>query len=607
MAAAAGVLLLAGAWYWHGERTRRGKEAQGPKTVAIVPFENLSGEAALDWFGAAIPPLMARQLEAVEDGRVLTVASSAEAAGRGATHVLSGYFDGAGGVRYSIESVARRQTIAEGRLLWERDGKQALPPRLAVAARDALGLKGELAPFEIRTERALRAWAEGRFEEAVGSDPGCGWCWLAWAEETARTKGPGEAAGIVARSRTHFERLPALTQARLELLEATLKRDEGLRRKALEQLVQMGRNEPEILLAMAEAYTRERAFVRAAELLRNAIKGGRRQPELWNTLGYAYAWMGDFAQARQALQQYESLAPGSANPLDSKGEIELMAGSFQAAVKAFRASFGKDGGFNHGAAMEKAALASWLQGDMAAASRTAEEYLEARRRAGDAFAPYHEARWRLLLGQTREARSQFEAVAKSPGAPAALAAIRLSLWSALEGDGGSSGRWAEAALARLSAQGGGPLRGIAKLLAGTGAAGAQAEDEPLLRRTEALRLAARQGPEAGAGGWDRARARSAGGSDSVETEMLAASLAAARRTGDAAKLLGKTWPLLSQTDLALFDFVVLPAAVYSRAEIARHEKRDGDAVKLYDLYLRSMGQRRDQAPQVERARAFARL
>jgi hypothetical protein len=89
--------------------------------------------------------------------------------------------------------------------------------------------------------------------------------------------------------------------------------------------------------------------------------------------------------------------------------------------------------------------------------------------------------------------------------------------------------------------------------------------------------------------------------------MLAAALAASRRVDEAAKVLGKSWPLLNQTQLALFDFIVLPAAVYTRAEIARLEKRDSEAVKLYDLYLRSMGRRKDQAAQLERAREFARL
>jgi Flp pilus assembly protein TadD len=603
--AAALVLLAAGSWFWLRERALRQRDEGGARIIAFVPFDNLSGDSSLDWLAPELPPLVARQLERIEGARVMLAASANEAVARGATHVVTGYFEPSGGVRYVIESAARGEPAADGRLRIEPGAANALPPRLAAAVRGALKLKGSLAPFEIHTERALKAWAEGRFEEAALADPACGWCWLAWAETTARTRGPEEAAGVVARSRAHFQTLPALTRARLELLEGTLRRNEPAQRKALEQLAALGDAEPRILGALAESYTRERDFKRAAAVLRKALERDPEQPALWNTLGYAYAWMGDFEQARQSLDRYEKLAPNDANPPDSKGEVEMMAGRFAAAVKHFRASYARSAGFNQGAALEKAAIANWLQGDLAAASQTADEYLAARRRAGDLLAPFHEARWRLLLGQTAEARGQFEAMARDHGLAAALASIRLSLWSLLEGQPALSRKWAGAALGKLPTSAG-PLRGVAELLASAEGT-ARREADPLLRVVEAISVSAGSGAGAAADVWSRARAAGAGGSDSFETEMLAAALAASRRVDEAAKVLGKSWPLLNQTQLALFDFIVLPAAVYTRAEIARLEKRDSEAVKLYDLYLRSMGRRKDQAAQLERAREFARL
>ena len=59
------------------------------------------------------------------------------------------------------------------------------------------------------------------------------------------------------------------------------------------------------------------------------------EPRIWNELGYAMAWTRNLNGARQALQEYERLAPDDANALDSLGEVSFFLGDFESAAKYF--------------------------------------------------------------------------------------------------------------------------------------------------------------------------------------------------------------------------------------------------------------------------------
>jgi serine/threonine protein kinase/tetratricopeptide (TPR) repeat protein len=56
----------------------------------------------------------------------------------------------------------------------------------------------------------------------------------------------------------------------------------------------------------------------------------------YNNLGYIYAWMGDFTKAIESLQRYVSFYPVETNPLDSMGEVYLSMGNVDAAIANFK-------------------------------------------------------------------------------------------------------------------------------------------------------------------------------------------------------------------------------------------------------------------------------
>ncbi len=88
-------------------------------------------------------------------------------------------------------------------------------------------------------------------------------------------------------------------------------------------------------------------------------------PQTWNELGYALAWAKDLSGAREALGQYQRLAPENVNALDSQGEVSYMLGDFKAAAEYFEKAAARNP-----AELLKAAEARLMAGDLGAPMRS---------------------------------------------------------------------------------------------------------------------------------------------------------------------------------------------------------------------------------------------
>ena len=84
-----------------------------------------------------------------------------------------------------------------------------------------------------------------------------------------------------------------------------------------------------IFTELGEMRFARREFQQAAMEYRAAAHLDPDEPRTWNELGYALAWAKDLSGAREALAQYQKLAPGDANVLDSEGEVSYYAGRLQ--------------------------------------------------------------------------------------------------------------------------------------------------------------------------------------------------------------------------------------------------------------------------------------
>ena len=191
------------------------------------------------------------------------------------------------------------------------------------------------------------------------------------------------------------------------------------------------------------------------------------------------------------------------------------------------------------------------------------------------------------------------------GPGAALASTRLLLAALRDGDAAAAQRWA-ASVRELTPKGGNPLlAGIAALLT---EGDARAVSDPALRNElQAVGLTLRGQFAPALAAWDAARKAGRGGGDALAREMQAWCLLRTGRTAESAALVQGGWPLLTDNQRLLFDFLIYPNLLFVRAEAAAAAHNAADARRLYDLYLRYAGQTRDRFGQAEKARAASRL
>lgn len=609
--AAAGLVLLAAGLvvrYWE-QKAESG--SKGPARVAILAFENQTGDDGLNALAGGFPRAVAQQLDGGPDLRFQVADSPASAKAGSATHLLHGRFTAAPGgtaVELALERLA--DNVVDRRWTIELKGGDWSGP-LAAAARELAqtllpGARPALA--KLPRSEALRSYLEAHaapdpaaalaaLERSIAQDPTCGWCWTSLPEFRARVQG---AAGINAALEEYRRQKPAVdavSQARLELFDATSQGDEGRKRQALERLVSLRPGDEKLILALAEELQRARVFDRAEGAFQKLRDLDPANTQVYNMLGYVRAYQGKFDNALGALEEYAK-RDTTANPLDSQGEVMFMAGRFAEAEKKFLACHAKDPDFASGLCLEKAALARLLSGDVAAAGAMIQRYLEEREKKSDALTPFHRARWNWLTGNRGAALAGMQPLAESDSVAASLAAAKLTIWAMEDGDAQAAREWALESAKRARRPADRYAAAVALSLAGDGNR-IQGLDPAARLEADALRLTLQGKFEEALPVWGEAVEKSRGGS-----HQLAASMQSwvGMRLGRNEQPAGQ-WPVLTTDQLMLFDSLVYQNVLFSRARVAP----GAESRKLFDTYLRSMGDAKDRFGQMKLARGEARL
>jgi Flp pilus assembly protein TadD len=434
--------------------------------VAILRFENLGPDVSDDWMGRAfsevitaelagapgiyaIPSSQMHGLDRVLGPRPISVPGiSAErslAMASGATRLGYGEYSLRGGM------LSARLTIDD-----PRTGKTtqvvsaAAGDVFAVASELARRVSSRVAPYGTRSVPALKAYVSAEesvtaaataqnLDQAIAADPDFGPPYRLLAQLKARQQDRAAAEALLGQALARAGAMPPAERARLNLEAANLHGDSAARKSALTTLVGIEPNDPTAWSSLAESCLNRHEYQQAVQSYRKLLEVEPEDVAALNQLGYAAAYAGSFDAALDALRRYQALRPAEANPLDSQGDVNLLAGRLRQAENLYLQAAKKDPNFESGGDLWKAAMARLMSGDVAGADTLAQQYIQAREAAKDPITEYRQAEWSWVSGRRKSARQGLETFARgAENGPlrelASRAYSQLAVWSLVMGD-----------------------------------------------------------------------------------------------------------------------------------------------------------------------------
>ena len=448
--------------------------------LAVLRLENLSGDASIGWEGRALSEIIAVELSGAGQPRVITSANihaldrvlgprptsapgisaeSSQALAAGATLLAYGDYT----VRHGKLEV--RLTIEDSRTF-----KATKVIDVSVPAGDVLGAGAALArdvssravPYGTRNPQALEAYVralegsdvtvmEVGLGVAIAADPDFVSPYRLLAQIKAQRQDRSGAVATLDQALARGNAIPELERARLALESAELTGNPDARLSALSQLVKLDSGDSNAWHALGDSLMNRHEYRQAQQSYRKASDLEPEDIALLNAMGYAAGQAGDVDGAMSALRRYAALRPNAANPLDSMGDIHLIAGHLADAGNFYLQAAKKDPNFQNNGALIKAALARLLSGDPSGANHVADQYVAARVAAKDPIVDYRRAQWTWISGRRKAAAQQMGAFAlANESGPlrdiASRAYAELAIWSLETGDREGAARLAQKAL-----------------------------------------------------------------------------------------------------------------------------------------------------------------
>ena len=392
--------------------------------LAILPFENLTGDAKYDWIGPASQTMVSSQLVSAPKAFAFAAGSRQEAARRRATRNVAAYLTSAGGKLALAISVEDAQKVT---LISSFTASAPIAAGLLTLLDAAShGIDPAARPYSTASETALRKLAEGDPASAIQADPAFAQALVANAIES-RNRGDRDGALTAIRSaRALGSKLPPFESAQLNVVEQSIAGSPQSRADALAGLARFTPNDPDVHKQLAEIAAQARDFKAAASRYQAAAALEPDALEFRNWLGYAQAMAGDLPAGVASMSEYAKRSPGDPNPLDSLGEIYFYSGKFAEAENAFLGAHAKYAGFVNGLTLFKAAQSRLLLGDVKAADDLFAKYADLSIQANDPAMPVRQAIWDWMAGRRKAAFERLEKMARE-GQPPIAAAARSQL------------------------------------------------------------------------------------------------------------------------------------------------------------------------------------
>ncbi|MCL5743042.1 MAG: hypothetical protein M1541_03800 [Acidobacteria bacterium] len=610
--------------------------SRAPKPVerlALPRFENLTGNASLDWMGLAFSEVIQGQL--VGSARTNSISSSTlrglrrslgpfaeQAPGisteapaalvAGANRIAYGRFSiahGAMRVDVSVEDAATHKIIRT--VTATGNTSDGILPLAGAIARQ---LGDKVRPFGTGSEQALRAYVDAleapdtasalnNLERSAAADPDFGAAYVVWARMSAAANDRPGAERVLEMARARGSAIPEYDRARLALEDAILRNDNDARMRALLALAKLDPGDPNLFRTLAASALKARQYSAAVNYFGavTALQPG--DVDAWNSLGYAQAYSGNLDGATEALRTYEKLRPSEANPLDSLGDVNFYLGKFSEAEKFYIEASQKDPNFLGGGELLKAAYARLMSGDVPGAEEIFSKYVQARQGARDPLIDYRRAEWQFLTGRRLEGIRNLVAFARTLEAPqarelASRAYAQLAVWNLSLGNRPQAAQQAERAAA-LAGPATANLASAVRFVTGPDTNPTEwavraehlfPETAPGLMKEFALgyALLCSRHFEAAAPFWKQIYERSDPNSEGSLPVLLAWAYVESGRTSDGAGLL-RTNPLPQPAGLDLFTSLYFPRIFYLRGRVLEAQGKVSEAKENYRRFLALSG------------------
>lgn len=368
---ALGAVVLA-YFAWGGGVPPPGIGASGRPAIAVMGFDNLTGDEDAEWLSEGVPRMLTTdlaqtpRLDVVSRARVHEIAEQvgaddaegldrnrvakiAELAGAGA--VVTGSIFKAG---EEVRIDAQLEEVASGKILSAQSVRGenlfSLAEELTRRIREGLAIDDRPAgePLtEITTEspEAYRLYSEGLealryqhyprarsiLEEAIEVDPG-----FAMAHyQLSRIIRPHAARRHLQKALDLRDRLPKRERLLLRAREARLREEVQDAVGLYERLLSVYPDEADAYLDLSQLHD-DTDPEKGVAVLERGLEALPSAPRLRNALGYRYLALGRYPEAIRELQTYASFHPNEPNPLDSLGDAYLMAGQPEKAVTRYQ-------------------------------------------------------------------------------------------------------------------------------------------------------------------------------------------------------------------------------------------------------------------------------
>jgi tetratricopeptide (TPR) repeat protein len=399
-----------------------------PPRYAVLRFENLSGDPALDWAGRAASETLGVSLAL--DGPVLSPsaimrtgqllgprpstapgisAERQEALLAGANRLISGTIERAGGQILITATERDTSTGKTLRIISAQDS--SVVKALATIARQ-FSTNPKLPPTS--NETALRLYAtalessvadgangSADLVQAIQLDPDFGAAWIALASLQVSKGDRAAVEDVIGRARR--QKLDPLSLAKLDLELANLKPDQSARLQALRKVASLSPGDTILLRTVAEAEMSQGQFQQSAEDWRKLTAALPDDPSTWNSLGYTLSYAGDYKGAMAALQEYARIRPHDANAYDSIGDLNYSFRKFKEASESYTQAGKIQPDFQRYGDLYKAAWAKFNANDKPGADASFAQFRAAREKLSDTLIPLMTADWLYRTGREREA------------------------------------------------------------------------------------------------------------------------------------------------------------------------------------------------------------